>query len=96
MAPSMEYDDEDQEDMAIPAMPEKPQFPYGLRISLSEKEIDKCECDPEDVKVGDLIHLTEVFARVTSVNHNDGEGGKTSRWELQIEHLNIEDETLED
>lgn len=94
--PSMEYDDEDQVDMAIPAMPEKPRFPYGLRISLTEKEFAKLGCDPSDLEPGDLVHLTQVFARVTDVSHRDGDTGKTSRVELQIENMDFEDETLED
>jgi hypothetical protein len=93
----MELDDEDQFDaMPMPVTMAKPQFPYGMRLCLTDKEFSKMECDPDELKVGDLIHLTECFARVTNKSENDGEMGKTCRVELQIEHCDIEDETTED
>ena len=39
---SMELDDEDKLDAPMPIkMPNKPDFPYGLRICLNEKELKK-------------------------------------------------------
>jgi ATP-dependent helicase/DNAse subunit B len=99
----MELDDEDKVDMAIccgPA-PESgklvPQYPYGLRISLTGHEIERLDLDPEDVDVGDYIHM-KVFARVTSKSiDNDtdsrtGERRERVRIELQIEKIAAEDE----
>ncbi len=95
--PSMELDDEDQFDaMPIMANVEKPKFPPAMHIALTDREFAKMEHDPADLKKGDLVHLTECFARVTDIFHHDGEMGKTCRVELQIEHCDIEDETTED
>jgi hypothetical protein len=97
--PSLEYDDEDQSEampMTVAGSAVKPQFPYGMRICLTDKEFAKIGCNPDDLKAGDLIHLTECFARVTDKHTSDGEMGTSCRVELQIEHCNIEDETSED
>lgn len=92
---SMELDDEDKLDAAMPiAMPDKPDYPYGLRISLSEKEFKKLELDPADATVGGICH-GHFLARVTSVSASEGEGGKCFRVELQIEDIAIESEDEE-
>ena len=89
---SMEFDDEDQLDAIMPIpMPEKPKYPFGLRICLTEKELDKLGLEP-DCDVGDIIDL-RAFARVTSVSSNEMEGGKCCcRVELQIVSMSVEDE----
>lgn len=89
---SMEYDDEDSLDAMMPIpMPDKPKFPYGLRICLTEKELEKLDLEA-DCGVGDIIDL-RAFARVTSVSSNELEGGKCCcRVELQIEELAVEPE----
>lgn len=93
--PSMELEDDEKYD-SIPIEAVKPDFPYGLRICLTDKEFAKMGANPEELNTGDLVHLTECFARVMNVHHDDGPMGKTCRVELQIEHCNIEDETAED
>lgn len=92
---SMELDDEDSLDAIMPIpMPDKPKWPYGLRICLTEKELEKLDLDA-DCSVGDIIDL-RAFARVTSVSSNEMEGGKCcSRVELQIEEMSVESETAE-
>ena len=88
---SMELDDEDLLDQVLPIpMEEKPQFPCGLRICLTEKEFDKLELDPKDAERGALFH-GHFIARVTSVS--DTEYG--CRVEAQIEDLEIKSEDEE-
>lgn len=90
----MELDDEDQLDMAIPAIPEKPRYPYGLRICLTHKELEKLGLKA-DCAIGDVIDL-RAFATVTSCTMNQTTNGSECRVELQIEKLAIENEGDED
>lgn len=93
----MEMDDESQLDAPMPiAMPDRARYPYGLRISLTEKEFEKLGLDPRDAVVGGICH-GHFLARVTSVSANETEGGDSCcRVELQIEDLAIESEDEED
>lgn len=94
---SMEMTDEEKLDQIMPmAMPARPDFPPGLAIALTEREIGKAGCDPSFFKKGDLVHLKQCFARVTHKSESDGEAGQTCRVELQIENLEIENESTED
>lgn len=70
-----------------------PIYPYGLCISLTEKELEKLNLE-SDAQVGDLIHL-HAMAKVTSVSQNDTSKGLTCRVELQITALAAEDESEE-
>lgn len=90
----MEHDDEDQSDLAFPGVPEKPRYPYGLRISLTHKELEKLGLDA-DCEVGDVIDL-RAFAEVTSVSVNQTENGNDCRVELQITKLAVENESAEE
>jgi len=89
---SMEYDDEDKHDSLATApmpMPEQPDYPYGLRITLSEKELAKLELDPDEAESG--ASFTGVFrARITSVSKEERDGKKTCRIEAQIEKLAVD------
>lgn len=89
----MENDDEDQLDLAVPAIAEKPRYPWGLRICLTHRELEKLGLDA-DCEVGDVIDL-RAFAVVTSCSVNETENGKDCRVELQIEKLAVENETTE-
>lgn len=89
---SMELDDEDKLDAMMPiAMSSKPDFPCGLRISLTEKELSKLDLDPDDAVVGGMVHL-HAMGRITAVSATDDSGGKCCRIEIQIEDLEIESE----
>lgn len=84
---SMELDDDDQLDCVCPIpMSEKPRFPYGLKICLTDKEMAKLQIDVADAFVGGIVHI-HALARVTSVSQNDTEGGEQSRVELQVEDM---------
>ena len=91
----LELDDEAQLEAAMPiAMPDKPRFPYGLRICLTHDELKKLNLEP-DCEIGDVIDL-RAFAVVTSVSMNETDHGQECRVELQIQKLAIENETTED
>lgn len=92
----MEMDDEDALDTVCPIpMPERPRYPYGLRICLTDKELAKLGLEA-DCDIGDVIDL-RAFAVVTSCSQNKTEGGEDEcRVELQIEKLAIENETTEE
>ena len=93
---SMEYEDEDKLDACCPMpMPSRPDFPYGLRITLTDKELDKLKIDHADAFVGGIFH-GHFMARITSVSADENSGGKSCRLEAQIEDLSIESESEED
>lgn len=78
----------------MPEMPMGPEFPYGLRICLTDAELSKLEMSG-DCEIGDMIDL-RCFARVTSVSKNEGQDGPTCRVELQIENMSCENEMTEE
>jgi hypothetical protein len=92
---SMELDDESKIDAVQPyPMPDKPDYPYGLRICLTHEELAKLDLDPSDAFVGGIIHM-HALARITSVSASDGDSGPSCRVELQIEDMSIESEDSE-
>ena len=87
----LELDDEDKLDTINPVpMPSAPDYPYGLRICLTHKELEKLALDNE-CDVGDIIDF-RAFAEVTSISKN----GDDCRIELQIQKMALEDENQED
>lgn len=91
----MELSDEDKFDLAIPCIggPQQPDYPYGLKIALTERELEKLGLEA-DCSVGDLIDM-RCFATVTSVSTEQRGGKTTARVELQIEKIALEDEATE-
>ena len=88
---SMELDDEDKLDAPMPiAMPDKPDYPFGLVISLTDAELAKLDLDPADATVGGMFMFT-AMARITSVSSNESEGRSCCRVEAQIEQMGIAD-----
>jgi hypothetical protein len=84
---SMELDDEEKIDAVAPIpMPSKPDFPHGLRICLTERELEKLDIDHTEAFVGGVFHGF-FMARITSVSVNGVEA--------QIEDLAIESEDEE-
>jgi hypothetical protein len=84
-----ESEDEDH----LRLKPIQSEYPHGLSISLTEKELDRLDlCD--EVEVGDFLHGA-FMAKVTSVSSHSHEGGKGLRVELQIVAMAIEDESVE-
>lgn len=93
---SMELDDEDKLDAVCPIpMPNRPDYPYGLKICLTHKEFAKLGLDPADACVGGMVH-GHFMGRITSVSADESEsGGSSCRVELQIEDLALESEDEE-
>ena len=91
---SMELDDEDKLDSPMPIPTEKPDYPWGLRITLTQAELDKLDLDPDDAVVGGMFHMF-AMARITNVNKSEDENGQCCRIEAQIESLGIESEDEE-
>ena len=92
---SMEMDDDEKLDAFCPIpMPMRPDYPFGLRITLTDKELEKLKIDHADAFVGGTFH-GHFMARVTSVSADEGSDGKHCRLEAQIEDLAIESEDEE-
>ena len=90
---SMEMDDEEKMDFLAPiAMPDRPDYPYGLRICLCEKELTKLGLPVPEV--GDYLDMRS-FGRVTSVSCEQRDGSDTCRVEIQIEQIAVENENEE-
>ena len=91
---NMELDDDDSLDAPDAIKPLKPTHPWGLRINLLKRDLDKLGLSHEGVKLGEIVHGF-FMASVTHVSHSVDETGEDSRIELQIEHLKLEDEDEE-
>lgn len=92
---SMELSEDESLDAIMPIpMPNKPEYPYGLRICLTEAEFEKLGLDHKDAEIGGIFH-GHFLARVTSVSQDDGPNGPCCRVEAQIEDLDIESEDEE-
>lgn len=95
---SMEMDDEEIHEAPTPIpIEDKPSYPYGLRICLTDAELRKLGLDPAEALdgVGGLVHLF-ALARITSASMDQREGGDPCiRVELQIEDLAVESEDEE-
>ncbi len=71
-----------------------PTYPWGLRITLTEKELEKLGISHEAATVGGMFHL-HAMARITSVSEEDRADGLTCRVEAQIESMAVESEDAE-
>ena len=92
----MEMDDEDKIDCALPIAPtSKPDYPWGLRISLCEKDLKKLGLDCKDAEIGDMIDM-RCFGVVMSISQSQGDGYDSCRVEIQIQKIAIENEMTED
>lgn len=87
-------DAEKADDMAMPTVANMDDYPYGLRICLTEVELEKLGFSVDDLAVEDMVHL-HAFATVTSVSENSTDKGKTCRVELTLTHISAEDEEEE-
>jgi len=86
---SLELTDDEKYDSSSPIpMPDKPDYPYGMKICLTDAEIEKLGIDPAEATVGGKF-MMQGLACITSVSCNDGPDGKCWRLEAQIEDLGI-------
>lgn len=74
--------------------PTGPDYPYGLRIRLSEDELAKLDLDG-DCTAGDMIDL-RAFAKVINVNVEEVDGKPRRSIELQIQQIALENEETEE
>jgi hypothetical protein len=91
---NMELDDEEKLETSAPISIDRPDYPYGLRISLTEKEFEKLGLDHSVAEVGGTVH-GHFIGRITSVNQEKREDKTCCRCEIQIEDLDIESEDEE-
>jgi len=97
---SMEMDDEEKEDFTSPMPCPTPDYPYGLKICLTQDEFKKLNIDPSEAFVGGIVHI-HALARITSVSISDdaatsySDGGPRCRVEFQIEDMCLESEDEE-
>lgn len=86
----------EQMETTVPALLDRgPQYPYGLKVSLCEKELEKLRLDVSDASVGDLVDM-RCFGTITSISQNDGPDGPCCRVEIQIERMAVENEETEE
>lgn len=88
----MEMDDEAKMDSVMPiSTSERPEYPWGLRISLCGDEMDKLNLDPSEAFVGGIV-TGRFISKITSVSASDGDFGSSCRVELQITALALGDD----
>jgi hypothetical protein len=91
---SMELTEDEKMGTIMPMeMPDRPEYPYGLRLCLTDVELGKMGLT-DDCEIGDLLDL-RCFARVTSISKNVGETNSSCRIELQITDIAAENEMTE-
>ncbi len=90
----MELDDDEKIDAGYAPGPDReptgPDYPYGLRITLTAKELEKLGLEA-DCDIGDVIDI-RAFASVISV-HKEGDDSCVC---LQIEKMAVENEMTEE
>ena len=91
---SMELDDDEKLDTLAAIPVSKPDYPCGLRISLTEKEFKKLDLDHTEAEVGGMVH-GHFMGRITSVSSREQDDGANCCVEIQIEDLEIESEDEE-
>lgn len=90
-----EEDKEREVEEMKPTVATIPDVPYGLRICLTQDELEKLDIDYSDCEVGDQIHIFGM-AEVTSVSCSKSDSGENVRIELSITHMAVEDEDREE
>jgi hypothetical protein len=71
----------------------QPRYPYGLCIVLENDELEKLGLEA-NCEVGDYMHII-CMAKVKSVSKNETTKGDICRVELQIEDMELENESHE-
>ena len=93
----LELDDEDKVEMTYPicGVSTQPDYPWGTRITLTHREMDKMGLSPDDCNVGDLVDM-RCFGVVTSVSSSQTSGSTNSCVEIQIQKMSVENELQDD
>lgn len=86
----MSLSDDEKLDMPMPiAMPDAPEYPYGMRICLTQDELTKLGIDPTEAQIGGYFML-HALCCVTSLSSNSTESGDCMRLEAQIEQAAVD------
>jgi hypothetical protein len=90
---NMEMDDEDKLDAIMPMpMANKPDFPFGLRICMNEKDFEKLKMDHPTTEDVEGTFTFKAMARITNVSASSDGGDPCCRVECQIEAMKILDD----
>lgn len=79
--------------IVAPAGISGPNYPYGLRVTLTQDELAKLGVDPADAVVGSYFTLHGICC-VTSTSASEDQSGQRIRIEAQIEKMAVD--TLDD
>lgn len=91
---SMKEDAADRDEMIpMATLPQAPDYPWGLRIRLTHKELAKLGLEA-DCDIGDLVDM-RCMGEVTSVSKNETDGVASACVEIQIMNMAIESEADE-
>ena len=92
----MAKSEEDVAKDSSPLMMSENKYPYGLRISLSQDDLEKLGVDHADFEIGDVFPL-DILAKVVSKSANETEGGEENCCvSLQITHISAEEEETDE
>lgn len=91
---SLELDDDDKSDADPTVKALSPDYSWGTRIQLTERELVKLGLAHDGVEIGEIVH-GHFMARVVGRRHNIDDSSETCCVTLQIEDLAIESEDQE-
>lgn len=91
----MAYDEDDKLDYVAPIKIDTPDYPYGLRVCLSNAEIRKLGIDPSEAVVGGHV-MAHCLMKVTSVSCDQTDEGEKYRIEFQIEEMGVDSDEAEE
>ena len=84
---SLELSDDEKLDMTLPTgIADMPSYPWGTRICLTHRELEKLGLDAGDFAVGHTLGIM-VCAEVIGVHSDKTDMGPQDRVELQITDL---------
>lgn len=86
---SLELDDDSILDMDCPipiGVKDRPTYPYGTQICLTDAECKKLDVDAAEAFVGGMVHI-HAMGRITSVSSNETSSGTRQRVEIQLESM---------
>lgn len=85
---SMKEDAADRDEMIpMATLPKAPDYPWGLRIRLTHKELEKLGLEA-DCDIGDLVDM-RCMGEVTSVSKVEVDGNASCCVELQITAMSV-------
>lgn len=96
---SLALTEDEQYDYHTPiSTPDRPEFPWETRLTLTDKTMAKLGIDPEEAVggVGGTV-MIHAMARITSASIDQRDGGEPcARVELQIESMAIDGDEAEE